>query len=266
MLAVGGEGTTLLELIGDTQGLLELDEFRHELLSALQRAVPSDWVSVNDIGPEPDSTVVLAEPPPPAELIPVFARYAHENPLVDFYARTRNGRAMRFSDLITREELHALDLYTQVYVKLGVEYQIAFTLPHEPERILGVALSRQDRDFSDEERDLLDQARPFLIQAYRNAIRYTTVLSQSNHGQAAATVPRLDRLVALGLTRRQAEILLQIATGASERDIAQRLSISQRTVEKHLERCYRRLGVNSRSVAASVAWATLDQERPTLLR
>jgi hypothetical protein len=32
----------LLELIGDTQGLLELDEFRTELLPALRRAVPAD--------------------------------------------------------------------------------------------------------------------------------------------------------------------------------------------------------------------------------
>jgi len=37
-------GDALLELIGDTQGLLELDDFRLELSHALRRAVPADWV------------------------------------------------------------------------------------------------------------------------------------------------------------------------------------------------------------------------------
>ena len=211
-------GSPLLELIGDLQSLLEPDEFRIELLHALRRAVPADWVSINDIGPTPESTVVLADPTPPAELFELFARY------------------------------------------------IAFTLPHDKDRILGVALSRGERDFSDEERDLLEQARPVLIQAYRNAIRYTTALADRRRNEERHAMPNAERLVALGLTARQAEVLLLVATGAAEREIAARLEISHRTVEKHLERCYRRLGVNSRSLAASIAWATLDQERPSLLR
>ena len=261
-----GTSAPLLELIGDMQGLLELNEFRYELLHALRRAVPAEWVSINDIGPDPDSIVVIADPQPPAELFEPFASYAYQNPLVDLYARTRNGRTMRFSDVITPEQLHALELYTEVYAKLGVEYQIAFTLPHEQDRILGVALSRGERDFSDDERDLLEQARPFLIQAYRNAIRYTNLLSDRRHGAGGNAIPRIERLIGLGLTHRQAEILVLVATGAAEREIATRLAISHRTVEKHLERCYRRLGVNNRSLAASIAWATLDQDRPTSLR
>src|SRR5689334_4736816 len=137
-----GTNGALLELIGDMQGLLELSEFRYELLHALRRAGPADLVSLNDIGPDPTTTVVLADPAPDPEVIEPFARYAYQNPLVELYARTHNGRAMRFSDLVTQEQLHSLDLYTEVYAKLGVEYQIAFTLPHEKDRILGVALSR----------------------------------------------------------------------------------------------------------------------------
>lgn len=39
----------LLELLGDTHDLMELDEFRVEVLAALRRAVPADWASLNDI-------------------------------------------------------------------------------------------------------------------------------------------------------------------------------------------------------------------------
>jgi DNA-binding CsgD family transcriptional regulator len=248
----------LLELIGDMQGLLELDEFRLELLHAVRRAVPSDWVSLNDIGPDPETYVVISDPPPPPDQVDVFARYAHQNPLIDYYARTRNGRAMRFSDLITQEQLHALELYQLVYSRLGVEYQLAFTLPHTKGRILGVALGRCDRDFSDSERDLVDQARPFLIQAYRNSIRYTAALKHPDQ----RALPPLDGLLALGVTQRQAEVLRLVATGASERDVARAFGISVRTVQKHLERCYRTLGVTSRSRAAAIAWSTLDLATP----
>ncbi len=71
----------------------------------------------------------------------------------------------------------ALKIYTEVYKPMGIEHQIAFTLPHERDRILGVVLARSKTDFTDAERDLLDAARPYLIQAYRNAIRYSELLS-----------------------------------------------------------------------------------------
>jgi DNA-binding CsgD family transcriptional regulator len=244
----------LLQLIGDTHSLLDLDEFRVELLTALGRAVPADWVSLNDISRNPNDTVVLSDPDPPLDLLDAFARYAHQNPLVAYHARTLDGRPCRFSDLVSQRELHALDLYTSVYAKLGVEYQIAFTLPTERGRVLGIALSRSDHDFSDTERDLLADARPFLIQSYRNAIRFTDVL----RNPAAIDSPRRELLMGLGLTGRQSDVLLLVATGASERTIAERLGISHRTVQKHLERCYRQLGVSSRSQAAAIAWAAAE--------
>jgi DNA-binding CsgD family transcriptional regulator len=237
----------LLELIGDTHDLLELDEFRVEMLAALRRAVPADWASLNDIGADAQSAVVITDPVAPADLVDAFARYAHQNPIVDRYGQTGDSRPIRFSDIVSADELHALELYTEVYRPMGVEFQIAFTLPSVPGRILGIALSRGDRDFSDDERDLLDRSRSFLIQAYRNAVRYTEALAGARPVAAA-------ELIALGLTARQAEVLRLVATGLSERDIAGRLGISHRTVQKHLERAYRVMGVTSRSAAAELAW------------
>jgi hypothetical protein len=73
---------------------------------------------------------------------------------------------LRLSDVASRDEFRALEIYRELYGPLGLEHQIAFTLPQGPPRLLGVALSRRDRDFSDAERDLLGRARPFLIQGY----------------------------------------------------------------------------------------------------
>jgi DNA-binding CsgD family transcriptional regulator len=251
----GSSSERLLELIGDTHGVLDIDEFRWELLLAVRRAVPADWISLNDIGPEPDTMVGIVEPQIGPTERDLFARYAHENPLVERYARTHDGRVRRFSDVTTSERLHALNIYTEFYKPLGIEYQLAFTLPHRPERILGVALSRSSHDFTDAECALLERARPFLIQSYRNAI-LCSELQATHPTSATARGPDLDRLITLGLTNRQAQVLRLVATGAAEHEIAAHLNISYRTVQKHLEHCYRRLGVNSRSQAAGIAWST----------
>lgn len=57
----------------------------------------------------------------------------------------------------------------------------------------------------------------------------------------------------LGLTAREAEVLLWIARGKSNRDIGQILGMSPRTVNKHLEQIYVKLGVENRAAAAAIA-------------
>ena len=59
------------------------------------------------------------------------------------------------------------------------------------------------------------------------------------------------------LTEREAEVLLWIARGKSNRDIAEILSLSPRTVNKHLEQIYAKLGVENRTSAAALAVRTL---------
>jgi DNA-binding NarL/FixJ family response regulator len=56
-----------------------------------------------------------------------------------------------------------------------------------------------------------------------------------------------------GLTMREAEVLLWIARGKSNRDIADILALSPRTVNKHLEGIYTKLGVENRASAAVMA-------------
>jgi DNA-binding NarL/FixJ family response regulator len=52
------------------------------------------------------------------------------------------------------------------------------------------------------------------------------------------------------LSERERQILRLLADGASNKDIASHLSISVKTIEKHLERIYQKLEVDSRAKAA----------------
>lgn len=62
---------------------------------------------------------------------------------------------------------------------------------------------------------------------------------------------------ALALTTREAEVLLWISRGKSNREIGEILGISPRTVNKHLEPVFVKLGVENRAAAAARAVRTL---------
>ncbi len=61
----------------------------------------------------------------------------------------------------------------------------------------------------------------------------------------------------LNLTAREAEVLFWIAKGKTNRDIAEILSISHRTVNKHLEQSYIKIGVENRAAATARVLQTL---------
>ena len=57
----------------------------------------------------------------------------------------------------------------------------------------------------------------------------------------------------LKITYREAEVLLWVAHGKANREIAEILNMSPRTVNKHLEQMYPKIGANNRTTAASIA-------------
>lgn len=62
----------------------------------------------------------------------------------------------------------------------------------------------------------------------------------------------------LKITRREADVLYWVTQGKTDWEISIILGISERTVNKHLEQIYRKLGVNNRTSATAIAIQALN--------
>ena len=212
----------MLSFVGECSALEDVGEFRTAILQGLRRLVPCEIASYNEIEFEVGSMIALADPP--GSLLDgateIFVRLGHQNPLIERFQRTRDGRPWKWSDLITRRELHGLELYREVYEPMGVEYQIAFGLPSPPHQVIGLALNRDVRDFSERDRKVLNLLRPSLIQMYRTVERYALVASRLTSlerglGEAGGGVILLDQRGKVSYISPEAERALIRAFGAS---------------------------------------------------
>jgi DNA-binding NarL/FixJ family response regulator len=57
-----------------------------------------------------------------------------------------------------------------------------------------------------------------------------------------------------GLTPREMDVLRLVATGASNREVADRLVISEKTVARHMSNIFGKLGIASRAAATAYAY------------
>jgi DNA-binding NarL/FixJ family response regulator len=82
-------------------------------------------------------------------------------------------------------------------------------------------------------------------------------LSEEGVPAAPESLPadgRTDDTLTDPLTRREQEVMTLVARGLTNRQIAQELHLSERTVENHVSKILRKMGLTSRARVAT--WAT----------
>lgn len=341
---------TVLEVVTQVNQAHDREEFLRTALAGTVRAVPCTVATVNEVDPSAGRFHYWMEPasfPLPDNAREIFARLAHEHPLLNYTSATGDGSAKRVSDFWSTEEFHRSRIYQQIYRPMGVEYQVAITLSAPKPTVVALALSREDEDFSERDQLVLDVLRPHFAQAWRSAsdrerlaalleaaaraigeqgwgvvllseppeevtpgalatlsryfgapavgealpapiLRWLEDLGRETSpaqplelkrplssvveggrlvarylgvlpGQAGAIVLRergladqRERFEALALTRREAEIVRLVTTGASNVAIALSLEISPGTVKKHLDNIYAKLGVSGRGALTAL--------------
>ena len=90
---------------------------------------------------------------------------------------------------------------------------------------------------------------------FEEAVEYALSEEEPSPSSAAPT-EQLSTPVSehpVGLTPREVEVLGLVAEGLTNPQVAQKLYLSPRTVQRHLNSVYRKLGVNSRAAATRLA-------------
>jgi DNA-binding CsgD family transcriptional regulator len=346
----------LLRFLRKIYAVRDLAGFRSNLLSELPKLVPLDTAGYTEVNNRDHEHYSVSEPAI-AEIFPgtydAFTRHMHEHPLISHYIRTEDNRVLKISDFVNRSEFHNLGIYQEFFRPVGIEYQMAVTLPAKTPGVLGITVSRSSADFTERERLLLSVVRPHLVQAHENASVMSTVLGRLaamnralEHSSGAVTVldqndritlitPAAERLLTeyfekreqanclpdtlvrwirdqrvliskcrvlaplivdregkrlivrissdqnqnflflkeevtvihsdalrtLGVTAREAEVLAWVAKGKTNSEIAAILGLTARTVEKHLQNIFCKLGVESRTAAAARVWEVVNLEQ-----
>jgi len=177
-----------------------------------------------------------------------FDRHFFEHPLVRFHGLAGGRVTRRISDSMSRSEFRRSAIYADYYQRVGLEHAIAVPLFVDERRLVSVVLNRRGLNFSDRDCERLELLRPHLAYLYRQA---------DAHGAApfaaAATLAPLVPAAADGwadaLTTRENEVLRWLAHGKTDAEIAALLGLSPRTVQKHLQHIYEKLGVETRTAA-----------------
>ena len=94
-----------------------------------------------------------------------------------------------------------------------------------------------------------------LLQAIRTTANGETIWTRDELRRVtgALSTPRSTVDLEVPLTKRESEVLKQLALGLSNKEIAQTLTISYETVKEHVQHILRKVGVSDRTQAA--VWA-----------
>lgn len=174
-----------------------------------------------------------------------------QHPVVDYYGRSGDGRAVTLSDFITQQALHRLDLYDEFFRPFDFEYVLSIRVMLSVDRGFDLACSRRSTDFSERDRLVFNLLRHYLGPALREV-----------ESRRAAD----DTAGLLGLTVRESEVLGWVASGRTNAEVAIALSIAPGTVKKHLDNIYEKLGVSRRSRAAARVFESTPHRAELLSR
>ena len=187
--------------------------------------------------------------------VETFDRHFHAHPLVRFHGYRRQPPVRRLSDEVSLCDFRRTALYADYYRRIGIDHVIALPLLMDGHTLVSFVMNRARLDFSERERERLELLRPHLAWLYRQACRATRDRLAAGVPSALDDVaPLPDMLPAglaprAGLTPREWQVMHWLAGGKTDAEIAALLGLSPRTVQKHLQHVYIKLGVETRTAA-----------------
>jgi DNA-binding CsgD family transcriptional regulator len=207
-------------------------------VAALRRLVPSDLTTLSICDLDTGHRRVVSDVPGAISRreTEAFDRHLAAHPLVRDHGRNPCAETRRLSDVVCGRDFRRSALFDEYYRPIGIDHVMAVPVHVDHTMLVSFVFNRSGRDFDERERACLEAIRAHLGDIYRLACAVDGVRAVQ-----WAPGPRL--------TAREQEVLRWLAAGKTDRDIADILAISPRTVHKHLQRVYEKLGVETRTAA-----------------
>jgi DNA-binding CsgD family transcriptional regulator len=166
----------------------------------------------------------------------VYRTRSTEHPWIEHVLHGGSPRATRLSDLRSEAELRRSAFYVDFFRPRGVDYADYQHLPTSGDHVVGFAICRRARNFTDDEHDLFEHLR-------RPLGRIHDLIARAEDAAAR----RRTEGTPVGLTPAETRVSDLIRQGWRNARIAEHLGISVKAVEQHATRIYRKNHVVSRA-------------------
>lgn len=228
--------------------VVSVGSFAHETVAAVGAFVAAErtTLSVCDVVTGHLSVIGLSDECLRCEDIASFDRCPLARTALRHQGLARVVATARLPDLLDGRILHCCAPYADDYGREGLEYVISVPLRMDSRMLIAIVLNRRDLDFAERDCERLELLRPHLAHLYREACRAD---SAGRDGGQPPLGPALLEREPESLTPRERDVMHWLAAGKTDAEIAALLSLSPRTVSKHLEHIYVKLGVETRTAA-----------------
>lgn len=227
-----------------------------ELLAELGMLVRADWVGYSELDfgrRRPVLTFERAEnefdPVSDPDMVSQFwSEFAPIHPIRQAALKGYVG-ALRVSDFGGRRALERSRFFNEWMRPKECRHSLELTIHSKPNSTHTFHFDRTaGRDFTARDRAVLDALEPRLARLAATARlrrRLSAALEELERSGSALVVQSQE------LTPREQEVLVWVARGKTNREIAELLMIASSTVRKHLENVFAKLGVGTRTAAVA---------------
>lgn len=227
-----GDHRRILELVAETLRNASPEFPNRAVTGFLCQAFDADIAGAGDLDLQGTASRRWADAPTEVPMSPAeFHEFAVNHPLARAHLRPGGSVPLRLSDVASGRGVRP------TYDEFGMSYVLTIPLAVTREHLCAVALMRSGSDFPARQLQLARQLQPVLSGVYALRDRLDR---QADPGQ-------LDPDTGIRLTTRELAVLDLLTSGLIAAAIARRLGISPRTVGKHTESIYRKLGTHDRT-------------------
>lgn len=191
--------------------------------------------------------------------IAAFDHHFFEHPLVRFHGLQGGRFTHRVGDSVGLNAFRNSALYADYYRVIGIQHVMAMPLAQSSDLLVSIVFNRARREFSDRDRERLELLRPHLSYIYRQCCARSRADAAARGAFDSSSAPPMTPpagSLPQVLTQREVEVLHWVAAGKTDKDIATLLGVSARTINKHLEHVYIKLGVETRTAAVMRAMSS----------